>query len=99
MRKNKTGPVIIRGQEYPNLRQASIALGVSIQTVSQARKNNALDSVGLGRGNGKRALKNTVINGVAYPSRKHAAEVLGLNYSQLSTFLTVAKHLNINITE
>ena len=100
MRPYSTGPVIIRGTSYPSATAAARALGLSLQTVVNARALGTLDRCGLGiSGNldGDANRKETRINGRTYESRKDAARALGLSVSQLSTFLSVAEHLKIKV--
>jgi len=101
MRKNITGPVTIRATSYPSAAAASRALGVSRQTVISARANGTLDRCGLGLpGNldGASNRKETRIKGATYESRLDAARALGLSLSQISTFLSVAEFLKIDVT-
>ena len=98
MRKNVTGPVVIRGARYDSAAAAARDLGVSVQTVISARQRGTLESVGLGlhgnRGGGSNR-RAVTIQGHTYESRKDAARALGVSISQLSTFLSVAEHLKI----
>jgi type IV secretory pathway TrbL component len=100
MGKNRTGPVEIRGQVYANQTAAAAALGVTRAAVNIALRTGKAATVGLGlRGNqnGASNRRITTIRGVTYESRAAAAQALGLSLSQLSTFLSVAAELNINV--
>jgi DNA-binding XRE family transcriptional regulator len=99
MRKNITGPIVIRGARYDSASAAAARdLGVSTQTVVNARQRGTLESVGLGlHGNrdGGSNRRPVTIQGHTYESRKDAARALGVSQSQLASFLSIAEHLKI----
>jgi hypothetical protein len=95
-----TKPVVIRGISYSSAKLAAIALGVSPQTIAIARQNNRLANVGLGlHGNvsGNSNRRETILCGIVYKSRADAASAIGVPLSQLSSFLTIAAKLGIDV--
>lgn len=102
MRKNITGPLEIRGVTYKTSAAAARALGVSSQVVSKARRNGTLQNVALGipsNLDGSSNRRETVILGVTYASRTDAALALDITATQLSIFLGVASHLNLDVSK
>jgi LmbE family N-acetylglucosaminyl deacetylase len=89
-----TKPVSIRGTRYPSATAAARALGVTPQTVCNARKIGTLDNVGQGRealaahtrGTG-RANKPVTLGGVEHESHKAAAAALGVHPSDIGGYL------------
>lgn len=91
-----TKPVTIRGVAYPSQKAAAEALGVAKATVCAAAKRGTLDKVGLGLsqpGCEPAYTRPTTVAGVTYPSRKAAAEALGVTLSQLSGYMSVVEVL------
>lgn len=91
-----TKPVTIRGITYPSQAAAAKVLGVAKATVCAAAKRGTLDKVGLGLsqpGCEPAYTRPTTVAGVTYPSRKAAAEPLGVTMGQLSGYMTVVKVL------
>ena len=85
-------PVTIRKVTYRSQSAAAEALGLSKQAITDAIKRGNPDSAGTGphkRGGGPAYLKPLTLGGVHYPSRKAAAEALGVESSQISNYLRV----------
>ena len=80
--RRRTGPekpITIRGVTYPSRKAAAEALGVHTRTIYAAARVGALESVGLQVDRPPRLSDMPVtIRGVTYPSRKAAAEALGV---------------------
>ena len=83
----KPKPVMIRGVTYKNCKEAAQELLLSPKTIQKAIRRGTLDTVGLGREARPwgPAAKPIRIQGVEYPSRKIAAEVLGLSQTALAS--------------
>jgi len=92
----KPKPITIQGVKYDSHKQAAEAFSVAYRTVLSAKARGSLDTLGIGAGknfNGKSkiyerlkkgiASKPIVIQGVEYPSRKIAAEVLGVSVATI----------------
>ena len=85
-------PVTIRGVTYRSQTAAARALGVSNQAITTAVKRGNPDSAGTStrkKGGGPAYLKPITLGGVHYPSRKAAAEALGVESTQISNYLRV----------
>ena len=85
-------PVTIRGVTYRSQTAAAEALGLSKQAITDAIKRGNPDSAGTGprnKGKGPAYLKPLTLGGVDYPSRKAAAEALGVESTQISNYLRV----------
>lgn len=83
----KPKPVMIRGVAYKSCKEAAQELSISPKTIHKAIRQGNLDTVGLGRmarpwGPAAKPIR---IQGVEYPSRKIAAEVLGLSQTALAS--------------
>lgn len=66
----------IRGQDYPSLTAASVALGVTISCIAEARRDGRLATVGLYKKAGK--ARAGWWEGVKYPSVSAAARAAGI---------------------
>jgi hypothetical protein len=87
-----TKSITVRGTTYPSHGAAAQALGVSRQTVSAASRAGTADTIGTGPlqpGCEPRYVKPTVIGDHTFPSRKAAAEALGVSLPQLSGHIAV----------
>ena len=85
-------PVTIRGVTYRSHTAAAEALGVPKQTITTAVKRGNPDGAGTRprrKGGGPAYLKPLTLGGVNYPSRKAAAEALGVESTQISNYLRV----------
>ena len=85
-------PVVIRGQHYPSQRAAAAALGVTQSAVSRMLTNRGhLEGCGLRKygapGNQNNARPLTV-GPMTFPSRKKAAEALGITRNQISRWVS-----------
>ena len=69
--------ILIRGKFYRSQKEAADILGLSQSTVSRAKCNGRLDTVGLGKV-GRQGVPIT-IRGVTYPSMTEAAKALGVS--------------------
>jgi hypothetical protein len=77
---------------YPSRKAAAEALGVSGQTITTAAKRGTLDFVGRGPrkpGCDPAYTLPTTVGGVTYPSRKAAAEALGVTQNHISGYIAV----------
>ena len=72
----KPMPVRINGVDYASVREAAEDIGLAISTIYGAIEDGRTESVGFRKGNGG---KETVVDGVTYPSRQAAAKALGLH--------------------
>jgi hypothetical protein len=91
-----TNRVTIRGVTYPSQIAAADALGVTRQTITGAVKRGTLDFVGLGPpkpGCKPAYVHPTTVGGVTYPSRKAAAEALGVTQVYISGYIAVTRAL------
>jgi len=85
-------PVVIRGQHYPSQRAAAAALGVTQSAVSRMlTKKGHLEGCGL-RKYGARGNQNNArplqIGPMTFPSRKKAAEALGITRNQIERWVS-----------
>jgi len=91
-----TKQVTIRGVTYPSRKAAAEALGVAGQTITNAAKSGTLDRVGRGPlkpGCDPVYTLPTTVGGVTYPSRKAAAEALGVTQNHISGYIAVTRAL------
>lgn len=93
-------PVMIRGLLYQSHKEAAEALGVSPSAISQSlKRTGSTDTVGLGNssgmyGNTNRSIPTSIL-GCEFPSRKIAAEELGITRSQFTKWISKkASHAN-----
>lgn len=87
-------PVRIRGVDYPSIKAAAAALGITPATISSSlQRNGHAEGAGLGvksvrHNSTPHRVRPITLHGRDYPSIKVAADELGLGYSWLYKAIT-----------